>query len=45
MLDRGRVAALGTPWEVLQAERIQQVFGVEVEVARHPRLDCPLIIT
>ncbi|MBL4834444.1 MAG: heme ABC transporter ATP-binding protein [Pseudomonas sp.] len=44
MLDRGRVAALGTPWEVLQAERIQQVFGVEVEVARHPRLDCPLII-
>lgn len=44
LLDRGGVAALGTPWDVLQAERIQQVFGVEVQVARHPQRDCPLII-
>lgn len=44
LLDRGGVSALGAPWDVLQAERIQRVFGVEVQVARHPQLDCPLII-
>lgn len=45
LLDRGGVSALGTPWEVLQAGRIQRVFGVDVQVARHPQLDCPLIIS
>ncbi len=44
LLDRGGVSALGVPWDVLEAERIQQVFGVEVQVARHPHRDCPLII-
>ena len=45
LLDGGRVAALGTPWEVLQAERIQSVFGLQARVQRHPTEDCPLIIT
>lgn len=44
LLDRGGVSALGTAWEVLQAERVQRVFGVEVQVVCHPQLDCPLII-
>lgn len=45
LLDQGRVAALGTPWEVLQADRIEEVFGVRVQVHKHPALDRPLIIT
>ncbi len=44
LLDQGGMSALGTPWQVLQAERIKRVFGVEVQVAPHPQLDCPLII-
>lgn len=44
LLDRGAMTALGTPWEVLQAERIEQVFGVAVQVTRHPAQDSPLII-
>jgi iron complex transport system ATP-binding protein len=45
LLDRGGVSALGMPWDVLEADRIKQVFGVEVQVARHPQRNCPLIIS
>lgn len=45
LLADGQVAALGTPWEVLQAERIQRVFGLRALVRQHPTEDCPLIIT
>lgn len=44
LLDGGRIAALGTPWEVLQAERIERIFGVRVQVQHHPAGDYPLII-
>ena len=44
LLDRGRMAALGSPWEVLERDRIQTVFGVSVSVERHPLQDCPLVI-
>lgn len=44
LLDRGRMAALGSPWQVLEAERIQAVFDVCVRVERHPQQDCPLVI-
>ncbi|PKM04474.1 MAG: heme ABC transporter ATP-binding protein [Gammaproteobacteria bacterium HGW-Gammaproteobacteria-6] len=44
LLDRGRMAVLGSPWEVLERERIQTVFGVSVSVERHPLQDCPLVI-
>lgn len=44
MLDRGAMAALGTPWQVLEAARIQQVFNVAVRVEQHPQQNCPLII-
>lgn len=36
MLERGRIAASGTPSEVLSAERIRQVFDARVEVHGHP---------
>lgn len=44
LLDRGRMLALGSPWQVLEAERIRSVFGVQVQVQPHPLQDCPLII-
>lgn len=44
LLDGGEVAALGTPWDVLQAERIAEVFAVSAQVTRHPTQDSPLII-
>ncbi|TVP90219.1 MAG: heme ABC transporter ATP-binding protein [Pseudomonadaceae bacterium] len=44
LLHRGQMAALGKPWDVLQAERIADIFGVQVQVERHPQQDCPLII-
>lgn len=44
MLDRGSMAALGSPWQVLDAARIQQVFNVAVRVEQHPQQNCPLII-
>ncbi|QUW03927.1 heme ABC transporter ATP-binding protein [Chloracidobacterium validum] len=44
LLERGRVAAEGRPEEVLTAERIRLVFGLEVLVSRHPRHGQPCIV-
>ena len=44
LLDWGRVAAVGTPWEVLTAETIQKVYGAEVLVERNPASDQPHVI-
>ncbi len=32
VMDKGNLVALGTPREVLRAERIAEVFGVDVDV-------------
>ena len=44
LLDRGRPHALGSPEQVLQADPLQAVFGLEVLVQRHPERGHPLII-
>ncbi|WP_027897723.1 heme ABC transporter ATP-binding protein [Zestomonas thermotolerans] len=44
LLDRGRPHALGTPEEVLRAEPLQAVFGLEVLVQTHPERGHPLIV-
>jgi iron complex transport system ATP-binding protein len=36
LLDRGRVAAEGTPAEVLTRETVERVYGWPVEIVRHP---------
>jgi len=36
LLDRGRVAAAGTPDEVLQRETVERVYGWPVRIDRHP---------
>jgi len=45
VLDRGRVAALGPPREVLTADLLSGVYGQRLEVIDHPYRDCPLILT
>jgi iron complex transport system ATP-binding protein len=44
LLERGRPHALGTPEEVLRAEPLQAVFGLEVLVQQHPERGHPLIV-
>ncbi|WP_017612017.1 ABC transporter ATP-binding protein [Nocardiopsis salina] len=41
VLHEGRVAASGTPEQVLTAELMARVYGVEAEVALHPRTGRP----
>jgi len=45
LLHEGRVCAQGSPWEVLQVERLEQVFKVPVRVQPHPLHDCPLVLS
>lgn len=45
VLARGRVLAYGSPYEVLVPPVLQEAFGHEVIVMRHPCMDCPLIVS
>lgn len=45
LLHGGRIAAEGTPWEVLTEERVTEVFGVRATVLQHPHADRPLVVT
>lgn len=44
LLQHGRPHALGSPSQVLSAEPLQAVFGLEVLVQQHPERGHPLII-
>lgn len=44
LLHEGRTAGLGAPWQILQSERIEQVFGVRARVLEHPQWGCPLVV-
>lgn len=44
LLHEGAAVGLGAPWQILQPERIEQVFGVSVQVLEHPQWKCPLIV-
>jgi len=44
LLDRGRIAADGTPTEVLTPENISRVFGVNAVVQRHPSSGAPVVL-
>lgn len=44
MLSGGRVAAMGTPAEVMQSAIINEIFGVEVDIISHPKSGLPVVI-
>jgi len=44
LLEQGRVAADGTPTEVLTVEHIERVYQQPVLVLRHPQRDVPLVV-
>ncbi|MNH24322.1 Hemin import ATP-binding protein HmuV [compost metagenome] len=41
VLDHGRIVASGTPDQVLTAELLHEVFGVQALIDRHPLADHP----
>jgi iron complex transport system ATP-binding protein len=43
LLDEGRIVADGPPAAVLEAERIERVFGTPVQVVPHPAEGVPLV--
>jgi len=44
LLEQGRVAADGTPAEVLTETNLQRVYQQDVLVMRHPRRPVPLVV-
>ena len=44
LLGHGRLLAVGSPGEVLTAERLTRVYDVPVVVTRHPLYDIPLVM-
>jgi iron complex transport system ATP-binding protein len=44
LLEHGRPYLLGSPDEVLAAQPLRAVFGLDVLVQRHPERDHPLIV-
>jgi iron complex transport system ATP-binding protein len=44
ILDRGQIAALGSPRDVLTTETIRRVYGVMVSLQRNPLSDKPCVV-
>ncbi len=44
MLGEGRVLANGTVSEVLQVDTVRRVFGVDVDIIKHPQSGLPVLI-
>lgn len=45
LMDNGKIAAVGTPWEVAQQSILEQTFGCALEVIPHPYYNCPLVLS
>jgi iron complex transport system ATP-binding protein len=44
LMSEGRFVAVGTPTEVLTADRIRDVYGAEVRVIDHPETGRPIVV-
>lgn len=45
LLDGGRLAADGPPWDVLRQDMIERVYRQGVRVLEHPVRGCPVVLT
>lgn len=41
-LKGGRVVASGTPAEIVRSETLRTIYGIDMDIVPHPRLDVPL---
>ena len=44
LMDRGRIAAEGAPNDVLRADAIRRVYGIDVQVLPHPQTGRPVVV-
>jgi iron complex transport system ATP-binding protein len=44
LLHKGRIVADGAPWVVMEEQLLSDVYGCPIAVAKHPLLNCPLIL-
>jgi iron complex transport system ATP-binding protein len=44
LLDGGRLAAVGSPFDTLTASRLSVIYGHPIYVTTHPRRNCPLVL-
>lgn len=44
LMSEGRFVALGTPAQVLTADRIREVYGAEVRIIDHPETGRPIVV-
>ncbi|MCG8349836.1 MAG: ABC transporter ATP-binding protein [Chloroflexales bacterium] len=44
VLNRGQIVGTGQPWETLQPQLLQEVFGVDASIISDPHTDKPLIV-
>jgi len=44
LLHQGRLLAIGTPWEVLRAPLLSEMYNVAVTIVPHPQADAPLVL-
>lgn len=45
LLEDGKVAADGSPWEVLTQDLIERVYRQDVRILEHPVRGCPVVLT
>jgi iron complex transport system ATP-binding protein len=45
LLQDGRVAADGSPWDVLTQDLIERVYRQDVRILEHPVRGCPVVLT
>lgn len=44
VMAKGRLQALGHPWEALTEELLEEVFHLRFQRIKHPQQDCPLLV-
>jgi len=44
IMNDGRLIATGTPYEVLSADIIHHVFGIDVTIVAHPQMNFPVLL-
>ncbi|WP_298406855.1 heme ABC transporter ATP-binding protein [uncultured Chloroflexus sp.] len=45
VMHQGRLHAIGSPWDVLRADLLSDVYGVPITVQPHPRAATPLVLS